>query len=215
MSLMAVIEAGHKGLLMQAVAGLLGSDEAVARDAMERLLRALAHRLSLRAGDPAEQEFVLDVLARGGYQRALDDPRILFGRDGVRDGEEALAYLYGSLEAARAAVRAIGPPAGIEREVFARLATLAALLLLAGLARELDQLASERATEAGPMGMLKGLGRVAVRALVDGTTRTLYRRGPSFSRRMASRRRQPGGTTFGRPGLDELLGDLLDGPSAS
>jgi hypothetical protein len=210
MSLMAVVEAGHKGLLMQAVAGLLGTEEPVARTAMERLLRALAQRLSVRAADPGEQEVVLDAVARGGYQRALDDPRILFGRDGVRDGEEALAYLYGSLEAARAEARAIGPPAGIEMEVFARLTTLAALLLLAGLARRLEQQADAHLPELGLTGNLKNLGNIILRGLADGTMRTIYRRQPSFRRRMGARRRRPTGTTLTRPGLDELLGDLLE-----
>lgn len=215
MSLMAVIEAGQKGLLIEAVAGLLGSDEPVARDAIERLLRALAQRLSVRAADPGEQEVVLDVVAGGGYQRALDDPRVLFGRDGVRDGEEALAYLYGSLGAARAEARAIGPPAGIEREVFARLTTLAALLLLAGLARQLEQQERDALPETGLTGSLKKLGNVVLRGLADGTMRTLHRRRSSFRRRMAARRRQPGGTRSRRPSLDELLGGLLDDPTAA
>jgi hypothetical protein len=209
MSLMAVIEAGHKGLLMQAVAGLLGSDQEVARSAMERLLRALAYRLSLRAAEPVEQAVVLDVIARGGYQRALDDPRILFGRGGVRDGEEALAYLYGSLEAARAEARAIGPPAGIEREVFARLTTLAALLLLAGLARRLEQHADRHLPEVGLADSLKQLGNAILRGLADGTVRSSFRRQPSFRRRMAARRRRSGSTTSAGPDLNELLGDLL------
>jgi hypothetical protein len=46
----------------------------------------------------------------------------------VRDGEGLLAYAYGSVDAAREDARAIGPPAGLDREVFARLMTLAASL---------------------------------------------------------------------------------------
>ena len=211
MSLMALIAAGQQGLLIHTVAGVIGVDEPVARAALERLLRAIAHRLNARAADPVEHEILLDVIARGGFQRYLDDPRVLFGRDAVRDGEGVLAYLYGSVEAARARARKLGPPAGLDREVFARLMTLAAVLLPAAIARRLDQQAQVPAAEAGVTDALKGLGRAMLRGLADGTVRTVLRRA-RFRHRIAVRRlimsqRRPAAR---RPRLDALLGDLLE-----
>jgi hypothetical protein len=211
MSLMTLIAAGQQGLLIQTVGGVIGVDEAVARVALERLSGAIARRLSERAADPVEQAILLDVIARGGFQRYLDEPRALFGRDAVRDGEAMLAYVYGSVEAARDDARAIGPPAGLDGEVFARLMTLAASLLLAAMARRREEQARARSsTVAGPAEQLKELGKTILRGLADGTMRTFRRAG--FRRRMAlsrlalHRRAWP---DHG-PAIDELLGDLLD-----
>ena len=209
MSLMALIAAGQQGLLIRTVGAALGVDEAVARPALERLLAVIARRLSERAGDPVECQILLDVIAGGGFPRYLDDARALLGREAIRDGEDLLTYLYGSVEAAREHARAIGPPAGLDAEVFARLMTLAASLLLAAVARRLEQQARERLAEGSPAGVLKGLGQAVLRGFLDGTGRALFRRRASFRRRMA-RRRRFGQSSSRRPSLDELLGDLLD-----
>lgn len=211
MSPMEIIAAGQHGLLIQAVAGVIGVEEGVARNAIERLLKAIGRRLSERAADPAEQENVLDVLAGGDFQLCLDDPRALFGPFAVRDGEGLLAYLYGSLEAARAEARRIGPPRGLDKEVFARLLTLAASLLLAALARRLEKEKGELPAEAGLTDYLQDLGRTILRGFADGTVRTLFRR-VGFRGRMAMSRmklrlsRRPGHG----PSIDNLLGSLLD-----
>jgi hypothetical protein len=208
MSLMALVAAGQRGLLIRTVGGAIGVDETVARDALERLLTAVARRLNERAGDPAECQILLDVIANGGYQRYLDDARALLGRAAIGDGEQALVYLYGSVEVAREHARSIGPPAGLDAEVFARLMTLAASLLLAAMARRLEQQANDRLAEGGPAAVLTGLGQALLRGFVEGTRRALFRRRASFQRRMARRRRLARGAS-GRPSLDDLLGDLL------
>ena len=214
MSLLAIIAAGQRGRLNQSMAMALGVDEAVARAALERLLTAIARSLSQRAADPMEQEVLLDVISGGGFQRYLDDLRFLFGRRALSEGEEILAYVYGSLEAAREHAYAIGPPAGLDRDVFARLMTLAAVLLLAAMARRIEELAHGGSPRAAPAEMLKELGRAILRGFADGTRRTLFRR-LSFRRRMAAlhwraSRRRPEGKSPRRPTLDELLGDLLE-----
>ena len=210
MALMALIAAGQHGLLIQAVAGVIGVEEPVARASLERLLAAMARRLSDIAADPIEEEALLGVIASGGFQRYLDEPRALFGRDALRDGEGVLAYLYGSLEAARAHAIAIGPPPGLAGEAFARLMTLAASLLMAAMARRLEQQASERFAAAGPIGLLQELGRVALRGLADGTVRTHFRRA-SFRSRMAFYRLRPRRRRLDHgASIRELLGDLVE-----
>ena len=209
MSLLALMAAGQQGLLIQTVGGVVGVEEPVASEALERLSRAIARRLSARvAVEPAEHEVLLDVVARGDFERYLDDPRALFGRAAVRDGEDVLAYAYGSVEAAREEATALGPPPGLDRDVFARLMTLAASLVLAAMARTMEQ-ARSRSVVAGPAGVLKDLGETVMRGLADGTLRTFRR--PRFRRRMALRRL---GLSLRRPergaSLDELLGDLLE-----
>ena len=214
MSLMALIAAGHQGHLVQTVAVVLGVEEPVARSALERLVPAVAHRLRDRAAEAGEQDGLLDVLAEGGFQRYLDDPRVLFGREAVRDGEDVLGYAYGSVDAARAQARAIGPPAGLDGDVFARLMTLAAVLLIGAMSRRLDQQVRAGSAAAGPAGILKRLGRVVVRALAEGSMRSIYRRRAGFGPRMAARRRRPGARPARRPTLEMLLGDVGDSGSA-
>jgi hypothetical protein len=214
MSLMALMAAGQQGLLIQTVGGVVGVEEPVARQALERLSRAIARRLSARvAVEPAEHEVLLDVVARGGFERYLDDPRALFGRKAVRDGEDLLAYVYGSVEAAREEARAGGPAAeGLDRDVFARLMTLAASLLLAAMARKLEQQARASSAVAGPAGVLKELGR-------DGDARAggrhLAHLPPSCQLPPPHGAAPPGTSACGGRSaarlLDELLGDLLEG----
>jgi hypothetical protein len=210
MSLMALVAAGQQGLLIQTVGGVIGVEEPVARKALQRLSRTIARRLSARVAiEPAEHEVLLDVVARGGFERYLDDPRALFGRAAVRDGEDLLVYVYGSVEAAREEAKAAGSPAGLDLDVFARLMTLAASLVLAAMARKLEQQARARSAVAGPAGVLKELGETVMRGLADGTVSTFRR--ARFRRRMALRRL---GFSLRRPeggaSLDELLGDLLE-----
>lgn len=210
MSLMALVAAGQQGLLIKTVGGVIGVEEPVAARALERLSRPIARRLSARvAVEPAEHEVLLDVVARGDFERYLDDPRALFGRHAVRDGEDLLTYVYGSVEAAREEANAVGPPPGLDRDVFARLMTLAASLVLAAMARKLEQQARASAAVAGPAGVLKEFGETVMRGLADGTLRTFRR--ASFRRRMALRRL---GFSLRRPeggaSVDELLGDLLE-----
>ncbi|MFW6077243.1 MAG: hypothetical protein ACOC71_05800, partial [Hyphomicrobiales bacterium] len=136
----------------------------------------------------------------------------LFGRAAVRDGEQTLTYLYGSLEAARDEARAVGPPEDLDTEVFARLMTLAASLLLGAMAKQLEEHARARPAATGPAGVLKDMGETVLRGLADGTTRTFRR--ASFRRRMALRRlglrlrRRDHGLS-----IDELLAGFLDDPA--
>jgi hypothetical protein len=206
MSLMGLIAAAQQGLLIATVGAVVGVEESVARAALERLLRLIARRLGERAADRGEHDVLLDVIARGGFQRYLDDSRVLFGRNAVRDGEQVLDYLYGSLEAARAEARTVGPPEGLDADVFVRLMTLAATLLLAALARRLEQ-ARKPHSETGPPDPWTELGRAIVRGLVDGSLRALSRRHASFRRRMKASRRRP---QHGTDNLHALMDDLLD-----
>lgn len=216
MSLMQVIEAGHQGHLFATVGVAAGVDAEVARAALERLLPPLARRLSEHAGDPVEEAALLDVIAGGGYRRYLEDPRALLGRDSIRNGEEALIYLYGSLEAARQEANAVGPPASLDRDVFARMMTLAASLLLAAMAQRREHLLQHSTAEDSSIATaLKGLWQAALRGFLEGSTRAVRPLGGSrsFARLMhARRRKQRGRREPDRPSLDELLGDLVGDP---
>lgn len=209
MSLTAVIAAGQQGLLIQIVGSAVDVDEAVAREALDRLLPPIARRLAMRATDPQEHDVLRDVIAGGGFERYLDDPRAMMGRAAFRDGEQVLVYLYGSVEAAREDAMAVGPPAGLDRDVFARLMTLAASLLLGALSRRFDEQTRQRPAASGPADVLRDLGETVLRGLADGTTKTFRR--ASFARRMTMRRL---GLSLRRarhgPRIDELLGDLLE-----
>jgi hypothetical protein len=211
MSLMAIIAAGQKGLLIRAVGGAVGVDEPVARAALERLLQAMARRLTKRADNREERRILLETVAAGGFQRYLDDPRALLGRDTIRDGEDLLTYLYGSVDVARDHARTIGPPSGLDAEVFTRLMTVAACLLLGAMARRLEQQTQDRLVDVGATGLVMGLVQAIWAGIMEGTARSMFRRRASFRYRMGAerRRQQRGEAPSGRPELEEILGDLL------
>lgn len=209
---MALISAGHGGRLLRNLGGPAGIEEPLVRTALERLLPPLARRLSEQAADPVERELLLDAVAEGGYQRYLDDPRALLGRDAIVDGEELLVHLYGSLDLARQEAKSVGPPRGLDADVFARMMTLAASLLLAVMARRQALLAGRDVSAAqGSAAIIAGLVEAVVRGFVEGTMRSLRprRRTGALSRRRRWPRRRS--NEAARPAsIEALLGELLD-----
>jgi hypothetical protein len=187
MSLMALMAASQNGLLIRAVGSVVGVDEPVARDALERLLGAIAERLGARAADPVEHDILLDVIASGSFQRYLDDPRALFGREAVRDGEGLLAYALWLRRGRPRARRKRHRAARRARPRGVRQADDAGRKPSAGaMARRLEEQARDPLRLPGPAGALKELGQTVLRGLADGTMRTFRR--ASFRRRMALRR---------------------------
>jgi len=215
MEILDIIAAGQGGGLITRLGAAAGVDAATARAALDRLAPDIAQRIAARARDPQEFEHLLDVLEEGEADAYLDSPRALLSRAATRDGEDILAHLYGSLDAARREATIIGAPAGMKAAVFERFMTFAAALVLAAMTRRNKMLAMPAAASqsvASQGGIVAMLIDAVVKGLVDG-----------FKRAMLPRRRRAS-TTYGRkkkrsgpkrstrtrtPSLQDILGDIV------
>ncbi len=230
---MDVLDACQSGQLVAAVGIASDLEEAQCRQALERLTRDIARRVSERVSEQDDIDDLLDVLDEEEEYEYLDNPKAMLGRDGIADGEEILKLLYGSLDEAGQVAAQIGAPRGVDDEVFARLMTVAASLTLAAMARRNKQfqmsLADHDAAENGSKG---GFVAMLVSALVAGLMQALRqavrpsrrrrkrniltsifgsekkRRPSSTSRRKSRRRKSRRRKT---PTLKDLLGDIIGG----
>ncbi len=162
---------------------------------MEQVLRAqvpaIAARIHQRAAaDEAELEAIFDILEAGEAEDYLEKPRALTSRAAVRDGEDILAHLFGSLDAAR---RQAPAPPGMAPELAGRLMTWSALLCVAAMSRRWRTEALPAMASSGDGGILSLL----VQAIVSGLLRALKsallprrRRRTPYSRRYRRHRRR-------------------------
>lgn len=219
---------------------LLGAAAGLDPHAAEALLRlqvpVIARRIdAVTAEDPAALETLFDIVEEGEAEAYLEDIRTLTSRAAVKDGEELLTHLFGSLESARRAAIEAGVPNGVSLEVAARFFTFAAVLAVAAMSRRwrtdvMPAFTAGRSREAHSAGMggtlAGGLLATVIAALVDGLIQGLLRglrprrrRRTRYARRYrrhATRRRYPRRRSRRRHRRDRdlltaILGQVLKG----
>jgi len=182
---------GRQLAALVAAAGMSPRDvEAVLRAQVP----AIAARIHERAAaDEAELDAIFDIVEAGEAEDYLEDPRALTSRAAVRDGEDILAHLFGSLEAARAEA---GAPPGMAPELAARLMTWSAVLCVAAMSRRwrTEALPAMQAASSGGEGLLALLVRTIVTALLRALKSALLprrrRSRAPYSRRYRRHRRK-------------------------
>ncbi len=221
------------GAQIAAVAAAAGIDsrdmEALARMQIPRIA-ARIHRVA--ADDEAALEAIFDLLEDGEAEEYLQKPAALTSREAVGDGEDILGHIYGSPEEAEREL-AGDPPAGMSRELAARLAPFCAALTVAAMSRRyraevLPVMAAGGADSAGAAGggiiallidaIIKGLVTALKRAFLPRRRRRRYsyryrrnRRGRSRRsrsrsyRRRSSRRRRRRSTSV----LEDIIGEAI------
>ena len=229
MAVMDILAKAHEGQLYGLLAGAARSDVATIKLAFERLAPLIGRRIAQKAASDDEYEHLLDAFAGGEHDWYLDSPKGLFSRAMIRDGEDILAHVYGSLGAAREDARRIGPPDGMAPDVFEKFMSLVAALVLAGMARShADMTAPAEPQSAAALRGAEpvrkaGYIQVIIDAVIRGIAQALVK---SFTRPPGRRRR----VTYGRktrrrksrtgrrtrrqrkrsdPTLEDLLGDLI------
>jgi len=206
-----IIASAQGGHLITHLAAAAGVDQPTARAALDRLVPEIASRIADKAGDPEEHQHLLDVVDDSEADDYLDNPRTLLSRSATKDGEDILAYLYGSVAAARREAARIGAPAGMEQPTFEALMTFAAVLVLAAMTRRSKRLAMPAAglLGSGNGGIAAALIGAVVKGLIDGMKRALVprrRRTSIGTRRRSSSRRKKSNR---KPDLNDILGDLV------
>jgi len=238
MELIDHIRQAQGGRLIALLGAAAGLDPYAAEAMLRRQLPVIARRIdAVAAEDPAAMEALFDIVEEGEAEEYLEDIRALTSRAAVKDGEELLEHLFGSLEAARAAALEAGVPEGTSQEVAARFFTYTAVLAVAAMSRRwrADVMPALSAATGGDGGLAGAGGALAgglvatvIAALIDGLVKGLlkglrprrrrrtryarrYRRYTSRRRRgrRTSRRRRR--TRRDRGLLEEILGQVLKG----
>ena len=126
--LLSILEDSQNGQLVQKLAKACDIDESQCRDALQRLVPEIARRISDHIEDDDDLEELVDILDEEEQVAMLDDPGALFSRNAVQDGQDLLELLYGSLDKAEDRAEDIGPPRGVDEDLFERMMTMAAAL---------------------------------------------------------------------------------------
>ena len=110
------------------------SEEQIAK-AVQAFMPAFSAGLKKSTADPFGLMDFMQRLATGGYPQAYQDPDWASGA-GRRQGEEALGFLFGSPEAARAIAAQASAFTGIAREKLAELLPALTAIMFGGLAKQ-------------------------------------------------------------------------------
>ena len=226
-----ILSEGQSGLLIKTLGDACDLSEDQCRQSLEKLVPDIARRISDHIEDDDDLEELVDILDREEQTKYLDDRNAMFSRDIVHDGKDILELVYGSLDKAHDAAERIGPPKGVDDDVFERLMTIVASLTFAAMARRNQhvQLAAMDGPKDGEQRVDEGFFMMIINALITGfmegarqsttrrrrrkrsmlerifgtKSRSRRRRRSSSSRKRRSRRRKT-------PSLKDILGDILD-----
>ena len=171
------------GALFAAVASATGASPGACRAAMERLCPAIAAALQARARTDADvHDSLLDLLEDNGADFSLTDPDDLASAEAIDDGVAILEDIYGSGEAAIAALSDLA--GGIEGAAFGKLAAISATSVVAAMAQS--------GSAAMPLtGAQQAAGGGIVSILIDSFVKAAAQ---SVARQLAPKRRRRGYT---------------------
>ena len=197
------------GALFAAVAKATGLGAKECRDAMERLCPAIASALQAKSRTDADlHDALLDLLEDNGEDFSLTDPDDLTSDEAIDDGVAILEDIYGSGEAAIAALHRLA--GGIDGAGFGKLAAISATSVVAALA----QSGSAAMPLSGTQQAIGGGGIVSIlidsfiKAAAQSVTRQLApkRRRRSYTR--PTKRRRPK-RRAARPKTGSILEDIF------
>ena len=223
-----VLEACQGGQLIDTLAAACQISESECRQSLERLVPEISRLIGERITDEDDLEDLVDILDEEEQVRYLDDPQAMLSRGAIKDGEDLLEILYGSLDQAHDVAEDIGPPRGVDEDVFERLMTMAAALTFSAMARrnqtyqmaamsEPDDAASEQGIiamffSALMEGIRQGMDQAYRRKRTRRRKRSLLERilGLEAPKRTYKRRKKSRSRKRKTPSITDLIGDIFD-----
>jgi hypothetical protein len=208
MPLMTLLAAAQNGTYFAAAAAASGVAAAEAQAALSAMAPAIAEKLQAKAQADADAfEALLSLLDDGADSSELNDPDALTGAEAIADGAAVLKVLYGSSDAALAAMKALAP--ALPEPAVKTLAAIGTTSVLAALGQShaAPQALADAPQAAAGGGLLKTILSALVAGAVQGAIKQLApkrrRRRRSYSSYFGPRRRQ------GAPTLNEIFGQIL------
>jgi hypothetical protein len=135
MNLFDTIRQAGGGNAFSALAAQYGLSEEQIGKAVQAFMPAFSAGLKRSTADPLGLMEFMRKLALGGYPQSYQNPAWAFGA-GRPQGEDALAFLFGSADAARALAAQAGAFTGLPPEKLAAMMPALAGMMFGGLAQE-------------------------------------------------------------------------------
>jgi hypothetical protein len=216
MAITDILSAAQGGQFFQNVANAVGLDEAATKAAISVMATAIAAKLKDKAAaDPEAFETLVDLLEDGDGSD-INDPDAITGAEALSDGKEILADIYGSPDAAHAALTKLTPD--LQSSLVSKLAAISATSVLAALSASNSQsLASDEpqaAASSGGGGFFSVLLAAIFKGLLQGASRQLApkrRRRRRYSNYYGYARKRPTRRRKRKVGLDDVFRDILGG----
>ena len=222
-NILQTIKAANDGNLVAGLGKACGITQSQAEQALEKLVPAIAEKITARAeNDPEDYQDLIEVVDDEEQVNYLTKPDWSFSSAAIEDGQDILNHLYGSVS------KAIASDLRLEHDdaTTARLANFSATFCVAAMASRNQALFLSDGPEDDEQP--SGFWGMIIAALLKGLMQSLTRRRPrrryrrrtygrrKTRKRRSSRRRKS--TTSRRrrrrkktPSLNDLIGDLIRG----
>ena len=209
-----IVLSSNDGKTAAAIAGAGGYSVDAAEQALKTLVSEVAGKVAQMIQDPEELELLLDVIEAGEHDDYLTNADAMLSREAIEEGEEILAHVYGSRDAAWQVAAQLRRPSELNKEKMQRAMTLAATLCIAALVK--------RGRETYMAADLSGIGSTfwgeLVKAIIRGIThvpakrrrrrnRATYARSYKRSRKRKRQRRRS--RRKSTPDIADIFGELL------
>ncbi|ANK84477.1 MULTISPECIES: DUF937 domain-containing protein [unclassified Rhizobium] len=126
----------QNGAAMEAVARQFNLAQEQATKAMAALMPAFSAGLKRSTGNPYDFVGLMQAVASGNYARYFEDMSRAFTPEGISDGNNILAQLFGSKEVSRAVAAQAAQMTGIGQDIYKQMLPVLADTLMGGLFKQ-------------------------------------------------------------------------------
>ncbi len=126
----------QNGAAMEAVARQFNLAQEQATKAMAALMPAFSAGLKRSTSNPYDFVGLMQAVASGNYARYFEDMSRAFTPEGISDGNNILAQLFGSKEVSRAVAAQAAQMTGIGQDIYKQMLPVLADTLMGGLFKQ-------------------------------------------------------------------------------
>ncbi|MBX4908062.1 MULTISPECIES: DUF937 domain-containing protein [Rhizobium] len=126
----------QNGAAMEAIARQFNLAQEQATKAMAALMPAFSAGLKRSTGNPYDFVGLMQAVASGNYARYFEDMSRAFTPEGISDGNNILAQLFGSKEVSRAIAAQAAQMTGIGQDIYKQMLPVLADTLMGGLFKQ-------------------------------------------------------------------------------
>ncbi|HWT56340.1 MAG TPA: DUF937 domain-containing protein [Rhizobium sp.] len=126
----------QNGAAMEAVARQFNLAQEQATKAMAALMPAFSAGLKRSTSNPYDFVGLMQAVSSGNYARYFEDMNRAFTPEGISDGNNILAQLFGSKEVSRAVAAQAAQMTGIGQDIYKRMLPVLADTLMGGLFKQ-------------------------------------------------------------------------------
>ncbi|MBB4288581.1 hypothetical protein GGE16_000597 [Rhizobium leguminosarum] len=126
----------QNGAAMEAIARQFNLAQEQATKAMAALMPAFSAGLKRSTSNPYDFVGLMQAVASGNYARYFEDMSRAFTPEGISDGNNILAQLFGSKEVSRAVAAQAAQMTGIGQDIYQRMLPVLADTLMGGLFKQ-------------------------------------------------------------------------------